>query len=119
MKPHKAAASSTLPGWILKILGLSGIGTNMISAYSTISVSISIAERPELSVPEILKRGSYSKKTAKIFKTLKLYNEKALKNFKMQFSSNRFQKRKVNSGAWSFLNFLTAWSLCRDDSSRI
>lgn len=37
----------------------------------------------------------------------------------MQFSSNRFQKRKVNSGAWSFLNFLTAWSLCRDDSSRI
>ena len=35
----------------------------MISAYSTISVSISKAERPELSVPEILKRGSYSKKT--------------------------------------------------------
>ena len=63
MKPHKAAASSTLPGWILKILGLSGIGTNMISAYSTISVLISKAERPELSVPEILKRGSYSKKT--------------------------------------------------------
>ena len=114
MKPHKATASSTLPGWILKILGLSGIGTNMISAYSTISVSISIAERPELSVPEILKRDYLL-----IFKTLKLYNEKALKIFKMQFSSNRFQKRKVNSGAWSFLNFLTAWSLCRDDSSRI
>ena len=63
IKPHREVLSSTISGWIKKILSLSGINTNIFKAHSTRSASTSKAGLHGLSLSDILEQGSWSNST--------------------------------------------------------
>ena len=63
IKPHNAAAKSTVADWVKQILIMSGINTDIFKRHSTRSASLSHARLSGLSLSDILKRGSWSNKT--------------------------------------------------------
>ena len=62
-KPYKEIVSSTISGWIKKVLKLVKIDTNIHKAHSTSSASTSNVKLKGLSLADMLKRGSWSKKS--------------------------------------------------------
>ena len=60
VKPHVEVVSSTISGWIKKVLHLAGIDTQIFKAHSTRSASTSKTELHGLSISDILDRGSWS-----------------------------------------------------------
>ena len=58
MKPHKEVCSSTISGWIMKVLNLAGIGTSVFKGHSSRTAASSRAELAGTSVSNILSMGS-------------------------------------------------------------
>ena len=58
MKPHKEVCSSTISGWIMKVLNLAGIGTSVFKEHSSRTAASSRAELAGTSVSNILSMGS-------------------------------------------------------------
>ena len=71
IKPHKEVATSSVSRWIVQVLNLAGINTNMFKGHSTRSASSSKASTQGVPLVEILKRGFWSNST--IFE--KTYNK--------------------------------------------
>ena len=61
-KPYKEVVSSTISGWIKKVLRLAKIDTDIYKGHSTRSASTSNVKLKGLSLADILKRGSSSRK---------------------------------------------------------
>ena len=59
-KPCKEVVSSTISGWIKKVLKLAKTDTDMYKAHSTRSASTSNVHLKSLSLTDILKRESWS-----------------------------------------------------------
>ena len=70
INPHNGVSSSTVSRWIVEMLSLSGIDTDMFKGHSTRSASSSKASVQGVPLQEILKRGHWSNKTTfeKIYK---------------------------------------------------
>ena len=62
-KPYKEVVSSTMSGWIKKVLRLAKIDTDIYKAHSTCSTSTSNVKLKGLSFADMLKRGSWSWKS--------------------------------------------------------
>ena len=62
-KPYKEIVSSTISGWIKKVLKLVKIDTDIHKAHSTRSASTSNVKLKGLSFEDMLKRGSWSRKS--------------------------------------------------------
>ena len=62
-KPYKKVLSNTISGWIKNILRLAKIGTDICKAHSTLSVSSANVKLKGVSLVDILKRGSWSRKS--------------------------------------------------------
>ena len=60
MKPHGPVVSSTVSGWLKKVLGQAGINTDIFKGHSTRSASSSKVGMKGAPIQEILKRGSWS-----------------------------------------------------------
>ena len=63
INPHREVACSTISGWIKKLMTDVGINTDIFKAHSTRSASSTKASLAGLSLPDILKRGSWSNKS--------------------------------------------------------
>ena len=59
-KPYKEVVSSTISGWIKKVLKLAKIDSDIYQAHSTHSASKSNVKLKGLSLADILKTGSWS-----------------------------------------------------------
>ena len=86
IKPHNAAAKSTVAGWVKQILIMSGINIDIFKPHSTRSASSSHARLSGLSLSDILERGSWSDKT-----TWEKFYDKPILTFE-----EKFQKAVVN-----------------------
>ena len=60
VKPHKPVVSSTISGWLKKLMARAGINTEIFKGHSTRSASTSKARSVGVPLEEILKRGSWS-----------------------------------------------------------
>ena len=60
INPHEPVVSSTVSGWLLKLLKMVGINTDTFKAHSTRSAASSKAREGGLPIAEILKRGCWS-----------------------------------------------------------
>ena len=60
-KPYKEIASSTVSGWIKKVLQLTNVDTNVFKGHSTKSASMSKVNFKWLALSDILHRGSWSR----------------------------------------------------------
>ena len=60
VQPHKPIVSSTIFGWIKKVLTISGVDVDVFKGHSTRSASTSKAALSGLSVSGILERGCWS-----------------------------------------------------------
>ena len=67
-------ASSTISGWIKKVLTLANVDTGVYKAHSTRSASTSNANLKGLSLADVLKRGSWSNKST----WQKFYNKEVI-----------------------------------------
>ena len=56
-KPYKEIASSTVSGWIKKVLQLTNMDTSVFKGHSTRSASMSKVNLKRLALPDILQRG--------------------------------------------------------------
>ena len=63
MNPHKEVCSSTISGWIIKVLNLSGIDTAVFKGQSSRSAASGEAELAETSFSDILSISSWSNET--------------------------------------------------------
>ena len=63
VKPHKEVCSSTISGWIIKVLNLAGIDTSVSKGHSSRSLAWSGAELVGTSISDILSMGSWSNET--------------------------------------------------------
>ena len=61
-RPYKEVVSSTVSGWIKYVLKLAKVDTDIYKAHSTRSASTSNVKLNSLSLAELLKRGSLSRK---------------------------------------------------------
>ena len=61
-KPYKEVVSSTISDWIKKVLKLAKIDTDICKAHSARLASTSNVKLKGLSLADILKRGSWSRK---------------------------------------------------------
>ena len=86
VQPHKPVVSSTISGWIKKVLTISGVNVGVFKGHSTHSASTSKAALSEHSVPDILERGCWSNSST----WKKFYNKQ------VELSSERFQKSVFN-----------------------
>ena len=96
VQPHKPVVSSTISGWIKKMLTISEVDVGVFKGYSTRSASTSKAALSGLSVSDILERGCWSNSSA----WQKFYNkqtELSSERFQIQFLINGFEQR-VRSG---------------------
>lgn len=59
-KPHKAVGTQSLSRWIKKTLQISGVDTNIFSAYSTRHASTSAAKRSGMNIDQIKKTAGWS-----------------------------------------------------------
>lgn len=73
--PHKPVVSSTISGWLKKLLARAGIDTSVFKAHSTRSASSSKANLGGAPITEILKRGSWSSEST----WQKFYNKNIVK----------------------------------------
>ena len=62
-KPYKEVVSSNISGWIMKVLRLAKTDTDIYKAHSARSASTSNVKLKGLSLTDILKRGSWSRKS--------------------------------------------------------
>lgn len=62
-KPYKNTVSRTISDWIKKLLTLANIGTSVYKGHSTRLVSTSNGNIKDLSLVDVLKRGSWSNKS--------------------------------------------------------
>ena len=60
VQPHKPVVSSTISGWIKKVLTISGVDVGVLKGHSTHTVSTSKTALSGLSVADILERGCWS-----------------------------------------------------------
>ena len=86
VQPHKPVVSSTMSGWIKKVLTISGADVGFFKGYSTRSASASKAALSQLSVPDILERSCWSNSST----WQKFYNRQ------IELPSERFQKSVFN-----------------------
>ena len=86
VQPHKPVVSSTISGWIKKVLTISGVDVGVFKGHSTRSASTSKAALSGLSVPDILERGCWSNSST----WQKFYNRQ------IELPSERFQKSVFN-----------------------
>ena len=63
IRPHRQVVSSTISGWLKKVLKSSGIDVSLFTAHSTRSATTSKASASGLSMIEILERGTWSSKS--------------------------------------------------------
>ena len=63
IKPHDEVTSSTVSGWIKKVIGLAGINTEVFTGHSSRSASSTGASLTGASVSDILKMGSWSQES--------------------------------------------------------
>ena len=59
-KPYQAVSEDTIRRWIKQVLSNSGIDTNVFSAYSTRSASVSAANSKGVPLDKILSAGGWS-----------------------------------------------------------
>ena len=85
-QPHKPVVSSTISGWIKKLLTISGVDLGLFKGHSTHSASTSKATLSGLSVHDILERGCLSNSSL----CQKFYNRQ------IELPSERFQKSVFN-----------------------
>ena len=85
-QPHKRVVSSTISGWIKKVLTISGVYVAVFKGHSTRSASTSKAALSGLSVPDILERGYWSNSSTR----QKFYNKQT------ELPSRRFRKSVFN-----------------------
>ena len=62
-RPHKEVVSSTISGWIKKVLKLAKTGTDIYKAHLTRSTSTSNVKLKGLSLADVLKRQQWSRKS--------------------------------------------------------
>ena len=62
-KPYKEVVSSTISGWLKKVLRLAKIDNDIYKAHSTRSASTSNVKLKGLSLSDILRRKSWSRKS--------------------------------------------------------
>lgn len=60
ISPHKAIKVSTMSGWMVKVLNLSGIDTSSFSGHSTRCASTSKAKSLEISIANIVKCANWA-----------------------------------------------------------
>ena len=87
VNPHKEVCSSTISGWIKKVLSLAGIDTNVFKGHSSRSAASSRAELAGASISEILSMGSWSNESV----WQKYYNKPVLtpeESFQKKLLSN-------------------------------
>lgn len=87
-KPFKTVSSQTLSRWIKNTLNISGIDTNIFSAYSTRHASTSTAKREGVSIDAIKKAVGWSDKSCTF---ARFYNRKLIP------SKDVFAKSVLNS----------------------
>ena len=83
---YKPVVSSTISGWIKRVLTNSEVGVGAFKGHSTRSASTSKAAVSGLSVPDILERGCWSNSST----SQKFYNKK------IELPSEIFQKSAFN-----------------------
>ena len=86
VQPHRPVVSSTISGWIKKVLTISGVEVGVFKGHSTHSASTSKAALSGLLVPGILERGCCSNSST----WQKFYNGQ------IELPSERFQKSVFN-----------------------
>ena len=101
IRTHNLVSVDTVSRWPKKFLRLSGIETSIFTGHSTRTASASKAKKLGLSLPEISKRGQWTKKT--IFETF--YNN--------QLWIIQWKSCKVNNFFWVTLNirYYIDWDL--------
>jgi hypothetical protein len=63
IKPHKAATVDTVRRWIVTVLSLAGINTNIFKAHSTRGASSSKANFKKVPLVDIIKAGRWASKS--------------------------------------------------------
>ena len=86
VQSHKPVVSSTISGWIKKVLAISVVDVGVFKGHSTCSGSTSKAALSGPSVPDILERGCWSNSST----WQKFYNRQ------IELPSERFQKSAFN-----------------------
>ena len=101
VQPHKPVVSSTISGWIKKVLTILGVDVGVFKEHSTRSASASEAALSGLSVLDILERGCWSNSST----WQKFYNKQTelpSERFQSQFLFNGFEQG-VGSGLEYYL----------------
>ena len=99
MNPHKEVCSSTISGWIIKVLNLARIDTSVLKGHSSRSAASSGSELAGASFSIILSMGSWSNESV----WQKYCNKPVLTH------EASFQRKLLSGNKWGFEQRIIDW----------